>query len=192
MEELRDKIRKCIHLTDILQKQMTVAAIICDAFKKYDLTPVVVGGLAVEFYTLSNYLTRDIDMVIPGDQYANEVMTKLGFTKRGSSTWFYEEDATIVIDFPSSPLGGSWDKVASVELDSGETVYIISVEDIILDRILAVKYWGDAEEWAQYMMAAHFDDIDWEYCENRAKKESCSDVLKKNKLWAEQHRSSFI
>ncbi|MEN6414772.1 MAG: hypothetical protein ABFC84_18700 [Veillonellales bacterium] len=95
------------------------------------------------------------------------------------------------VDFPGSPLGGSWDKVLPVELDSGDIVYVISIEDIIVDRILAVKYWGDSEEWAQYMMAAHYDDIDWEYCFKRADKELCLDGLEKMKKWSAEHREAF-
>lgn len=190
MENLKKRLKECIGIQNILQKQMTVAGVVSQAFQKFNLTPVVVGGLAVEFYTLANYLTRDIDMIIPGDQCANEAMSELGFKKRGS-TWILPEDPTIIVDFPGSPLGGSWDKVLPVELDSGERVYIISIEDIIIDRILAVKYWGDAEEWAQYMMAAHYDDIDWEYCLKRADQELCLDVFKKMKEWAEVHRAAF-
>ncbi|MEN6414771.1 MAG: hypothetical protein ABFC84_18695 [Veillonellales bacterium] len=98
MEELKKRLKGCINIQDSLQ-QMTAAGIVSQAFKKYNLIPAVVGGLAVEFYTLSNYLTRDIDMVIPGDQYANEVMIELGFSKRGS-TWIFSDDPTIMLTFP--------------------------------------------------------------------------------------------
>ena len=190
MESLRERLSKCKAIQEILQKQMTVAGIISEAFKQYKLTPVVVGGLAVEFYTLSSYLTQDIDMVIPGDSYANEIMPALGF-KKCDSAWVFEQDPTIIIDFPRSPLGGSWDKVLPVELESGEIVYMLSIEDIIIDRLLAVKYWGDPEEWSQYMMAAHYDDIDWEYCLKRAEEEVCLDVFNKIKALAEKYRQAF-
>ena len=190
MEELKKRLIECRNIQDRLQKQMTAAGVISEAFKKYKLTPVVVGGLAVEFYTLSSYLTQDIDMVIPGDAGANEIMPVLGF-KKCDNVWVHEQDPTIIVDFPPSPLGGAWDKVLPVELDSGEVVYIISIEDIILDRTLAVKYWGDSDEWAQYMMAAHYDDIDWSYCIKRAEEELCLDIFQKIKEWAEKHRQAF-
>ena len=50
MEILRERLSKCKAIQEILQEQMTVAGIISEAFKQYKLTPVVVGGLAVEFY----------------------------------------------------------------------------------------------------------------------------------------------
>ncbi|SDE51508.1 hypothetical protein [Sporomusa acidovorans] len=190
MERLREKLLNCKVIKDALQKQMMVAGIISEAFKQHKLTPVVVGGLAVEFYTLSSYLTQDIDMVIPGDAYASEIMPVLGFRKCNNA-WVFEQDPTIIVDFPPSPLGGSWDKVLPVELESGEIVYMISVEDIIIDRVLAVKYWGDPEEWAQYMMAAHYDDIDWDYCLKRADDEVCLEVFNKLKVLAEKYRQAF-
>ena len=49
MEILRERLSKCKAIQEILQKQMTVAGIISEAFKQYKLTPAVVGGLAVEF-----------------------------------------------------------------------------------------------------------------------------------------------
>lgn len=191
MERLRERLVACRAMTDILQKQLTVASIICDAYNKYGVTPVVVGGLAVEFYSLANYLTRDIDMIVPGDEHTNEVMLELGFTKRGSSTWFLQQDPTIIVDFPASPLAGSWDKVIPVEMEAGHVVYIIAVEDIIIDRILAIAFWNDPEEWAQFIMAAHYDDIDWEYCERRAKEEDCREIFTKAKTWADEHRKDL-
>jgi len=50
MEILRERLSKCKAIQEILQEQMTVAGIISEAFKQYKLTPVVVGGLVVEFY----------------------------------------------------------------------------------------------------------------------------------------------
>ncbi len=40
-------------------------------------------------------------------------------------------------------------------------------------------------------LSAHFDDIDWEYCERRAKEEDCQQMLAKMKAWADEHRQDF-
>lgn len=48
-------------------------------------------------------------------------------------------------------------------------MFLIGIEDIILDRMSATKHWQDEEskDWATYLMAAYYDQLDWEYIERK-------------------------
>ncbi len=64
-----------------------LAAYIAQQLNLKGLDVVVVGGLAVEFYTHNKYLTVDIDMIDRWYQtkLLNEAMNALDFSKQGKS-----------------------------------------------------------------------------------------------------------
>jgi len=45
------------------------------------IIPILVGGCAVEFYTLGSYATQDIDVVIPERREFDLALRALGFSK---------------------------------------------------------------------------------------------------------------
>ena len=185
MEKLKVRLAQCGQIDDLLKKHLTVAGILREAFAQHDVNIVIVGGAAVQFYTQGHYATRDLDIITTYTDKLNEIMPRLGFQKKGR-VWVHAEDASLIVDFPAGPLAGDWFRVQPVIMeDTGEITNIIAIEDIIIDRLLAVKYWSDSEEWVQFMMVAHFDEIDWAYCEQRAKTEDCADILCKMRKWAE-------
>jgi len=61
--EPREKIIEALKIEDHLKRQMYIAAIVSTEMEKRGTNTVMVGGSAVEFYTVANYLTRDIDFV---------------------------------------------------------------------------------------------------------------------------------
>ena len=62
MNDLKRVLQQLPKNKPLLELQLTVAGVISNAFKPFGVIPVVVGGSAVEFYTLGNYTTRDIDL----------------------------------------------------------------------------------------------------------------------------------
>ena len=56
----------------------SIAGIITKALEPLGIIPVVVGGAAVEFYTLGQYATMDIDFVGIIDDEMKEVMAEFG------------------------------------------------------------------------------------------------------------------
>src|SRR5690554_5302165 len=95
---------------DDLYKKIAVISVITEALKEFSVTPVIVGGQAVEFYTSGGYSTLDIDILCElRISEINSVLKPLGFEREGKY-WTYP-DSNLAIEVPSGPLAGSWDKV---------------------------------------------------------------------------------
>lgn len=184
----REKLLTALEIEPPLKKQMAIAGIICEMFSQCDIKAVIVGGSAVEFYTFAQYKTIDIDLIVTNSNAIKQIMEELGF-KNQSGTWILPDDPTVVVEYPKGPLAGSYDKVQPIRMANGDIAYVIGLEDIIIDRTAAAKFWRDgSDEWAKYMVAARYDEIDWDYCTAAAKQAECLDELIDYKTWAENQR----
>lgn len=139
------------------------AAILTKVLDKYDLKPIIVGGLSVEIYTNQEYSTRDIDFVSDGYETIADVLEALDFIREGRH--YYHPEIEVAIEIPDNELAGSINKVMKLELDQEMYVYVISIEDIILDRLRATVYWKSEEDgvWAIKLINSHFTSLDIDY-----------------------------
>lgn len=162
---------------DKFQKSLKVLGYITYLFEKAGIRPILVGGHAVELYTAGHYTTVDIDLVLSGSETAGEIFKAIGFQKT-SRYWFHER-LSIPVEIPDNVLAGSAEKVIRVELDDPFAVYVIGIEDLILDRARAAVYWNSERdrEWALIMIGLHVERIDFDYLEEMARKESSVAVL---------------
>ena len=170
---LKDELFECLDIKEKLKRQVSIAGIITEALKPLGIVPVVVGGAAVEFYTLGQYATMDIDFVGIINDEMKQVMTDLGFEREGRYWRIPESD--IMVEFPSDKLVGTMDKVQPVESD-GKEAYYIGIEDLILNRVQEAQHWKDlsSAEWARNLMVTYYADIDWSYCHEKANEAGCS------------------
>ena len=102
-------------------------------------------------------------------------MTGLGFKNDGDGIW-YHDDTSVIIEFPKGPLVGEYSRTTRVETAYG-IVEVIGIEDIILDRVSAAKFWQDTPEWAEYLLSSHYDNVDFAYLRDKAKELICTDTL---------------
>ncbi|MEW6041172.1 MAG: UbiD family decarboxylase, partial [Elusimicrobiota bacterium] len=65
---LQKLLAKAKKMNDKLKKYLFVIGILTKKLKSQNLRPVIVGGLAVEFYTVGGYSTGDIDLVFPDNK----------------------------------------------------------------------------------------------------------------------------
>ena len=138
--------------------------------------PILVGGSAVEFYTRGTCKSIDIDLL--GDRESLvKLLEDMGFSKMGRH-WFYTKDIGIEI-VGSSAEGRRVNEV----LHEGKLIRIISIEDLIVDRLNACKHWKsqyDCEQ-AHVLFAAYMDKLDMDYLKTRMKEEDLEmDLLKIN------------
>src|SRR6056297_2769182 len=167
---------------DDFSKKIKIIAVLTSALKEnLNITPVVVGGQAVEFYTGGGYATMDVDIICESStKKIGGIIEKLGFYK-DNKYWILDSDRIdLAIETPSGPLAGSVDKLLELEIGR-HTAYLIGIEDIIIDRLNAYVYWKEKwqEEWILGMMVSNYEDIDFEYLNKRAGEERVTDFLNK-------------
>ena len=155
-------------------------AIFTIIMESYGIMPVVVGGLAVEIYTRGQYTTLDIDMVMHNRELAGEALARLGFIQEGRH-WYHEE-LEVAIEIPNDVLeGADREKIIKIHLPSGKYLYVIGIEDIIMDRLRACVHWRSTSdcEWGLRMLKVHHESLDLDYLRAMAKKDH---VTTSNKL----------
>ena len=84
----------------------------------------------------------------------------------------------VAIEILDDVLAGSEEKITQVEIE-GLNVYIIGVEDLIIDRVNAYDHWRsiDDGDWAKELMALYKHEIDWDYLVTSARTEEILDAL---------------
>ncbi len=151
MEELSSKFRVLAEISEKLPGK-----------KK----PILVGGSAVEFYTRGTCKSIDIDLLADRDSL-EKVLEKMGFSKIGRH-WFYTKDIGIEV-VGESPEGRRVNEV----LHEGKLIRILSIEDLIVDRLNACKH-GKSQydcEQAQVLFGVYSGKLDLEYLKKRMKEE---------------------
>lgn len=131
--------------------------------------PILVGGSAVEFYTQGAYKSLDLD-VIARKKELEPTLKAMGFKKSGRH-WFNEDVSLEIVSSHTK------EKVKKVKIEK-YTIHMISVEDLIVDRLNACKHWKsqlDCEQ-AEYLITAYYPVLNKTYLEKRAREEG---VLKK-------------
>ena len=103
--------------------------------------PVIVGGASVEFYTVSDVRTGDVDIVTAADKQFEQAMREAGFRRpmgpgvltRG---WIHDDLGLGVEVVGSTLMDGAADRhrVRVVQIGAGH-VSFLSLEDIIADRM---------------------------------------------------------
>ncbi len=136
------------------------AAIITEMMVPLGIRPIIVGGLSVE------YATHDIDFVMEGHEQTNDILQQLGFTRLGKN-WIHDK-LGVTVEVPSSELAGDYSKVTELPV-MDRSVYIIGIEDIILDRLRAAVHWksGESREWGYRMLLMYYEDLDLSYIQER-------------------------
>ncbi|MCE5321731.1 nucleotidyltransferase family protein [bacterium] len=175
-DDPRIRLDKAAEIDDILDRRLFTLAVITWRLQELGITPVLVGGGAVQFYTLGGYTTKDIDVVMPTSPKVEDAMSELGFIKRGR--YWVREDIDIAIEAPSASLSEGMARVIEVQIDD-MLVCILGIEDLIIDRLNAYVHWKSTEDgrWASRLITLGGKDMDWEYIIQRAEEERVSDAL---------------
>lgn len=184
IEQLKKLLADAGNVQDPLDRRMAVLAVVTEALAAAGVRPVVVGGLAVELYTAGGYSTSDIDMVTPYTSKVNPIMESLGFVREGRH-WLHAE-IDVFIEMPEPPLAGSADKIVAMSVQ-GLPVYVIGVEDLIMDRLRAFEHWKSKDDgrWATQLIAFQSDRIDWAYLRKQVTEEGLDDAFERMKQEAE-------
>ena len=173
-DQLRSRLGEAARAADAGERTLLLAAVLTDAFKAVGWQPVLVGGAAVEVYTRAAYMTADLDFVAPSGTATRRVMEALGFRREGR-VW-YEAELGIVVEIPSSTLAPA--RATEIEVE-GVAVAIIEIEDLIVDRLAAWKYWRWHPDGvaAGLLLAIHGGRLDEVRLRYRCEEEDVVDAL---------------
>ena len=133
--------------------------------------PVLVGGGAVEFYSGGHFVTGDMDLCAQSAALAS-VLKDMGFSRKGM--YFIRGKLFIHVLGP-----GFKGKSDDVSIGKGLMIRIISLEDLIIDRLNSCKWWKhevDCEQ-ARYLLNTYRERLDSGYLEERAAQEEVGDML---------------
>ncbi|MCL5104695.1 MAG: hypothetical protein M1133_11370 [Armatimonadetes bacterium] len=177
IDELKERLARAAEIEDTLDRRLWVLAIITEYLAPKGVRPILVGGAAVEFYTAGGYATLDID-VIADVRILGPAMLELGFQKAGRH--WTRSDIDIALEAPSEALEADPSRIVEMDM-KGSKVYVIGVEDLIIDRLNAYVHWKSDEDgrWATHLLVENGDAIDWDYLNGRAEQERCADGLRK-------------
>lgn len=158
-----DKFKVLIETARILTEHMA-------PYNSVHSRPIVVGGLSVEFYTHNDYTTRDLDIVTSSSMRLREDLRDMGFDT--SERVFILKELELVIDVVDGALEGDYTRITEVPVanEHGEEILvsIISIEDIILDRLDAFEN-EDPRYWGLEMLTRYYDEIDFNYMKEKVK-----------------------
>ncbi len=146
--------------------------------EKENVQPIVVGGSAVDFYTEGIYLSYDIDLV-GNRKIIGEILENIFNFKQSGKNWINEQIG-LSVKIPDSHLAGDKDKVTVIRIEN-LNVYVIGIEDLIIDRLNACVHWKSQRDCdqAQYMIRYYQNRLDFGYLEKRARDERILNALRK-------------
>ncbi len=186
----RKKIISLIKKTESpLKRQLLAVGLISKLLEERGKTaPIVIGGLALSYYTREVYFTADIDLAYSDREAINEVLKEIGFRKKGR--YWVNEDLNIAVEVPAGALAGEESPQEVVELEFGLECRIIGLEDLIIDRLNACKHWKSRVdcEMVELLVKKYRGDLDWRYLKRKARLPENDVLLELEKLRKEARR----
>lgn len=165
-----EKILEIIKNTDSpLKRQLLIVGLITKVLEQRDKDiPTVIGGCALSYYSREVYFTSDIDLSYSDIEALDEVLSEIGFKKEGR--YWINEGLKIAIEVPAGVLVGEESPAEIVELGEGMICRIIGIEDLVIDRLNACKYWKSEIdcEMVELLLFRYFKEMDWSYLEKKA------------------------
>ena len=154
-----------------MKRQLLTVALISNLLQeKGKEVTIVIGGLALSYYTREVYFTADIDLAYSDREALDEVLKELNFWKKGR--YWVNEDLKMAIEVPVGVLVEEDAPLEIVELGPELQCKIIGIEDLIIDRLNACKHWKSEIdcEMAELLIMRYFKELDWDYLEEKARK----------------------
>jgi hypothetical protein len=150
--KLREDLARAAQMADLAERTLEVVAVIEAIAAPLGIHPVIVGGMAVYFWTASDeFLTYDIDVVMEVPDALATKLAELGFSRAKDGRHWLLEGTEILLEAPSAHLDADA-VVAEIELQSGRTAKVISRVDVLLDRLAEFQATGH-EAAAQQALA---------------------------------------
>lgn len=171
-------LEELLAIENDFERRMLLAALLQEALQARGQNAAVVGGHAVEVYTLGSYATGDIDMVVFDKAPARAILESWDFAAHGRLMW--HEALGVAVDLIAERLGGDWRRTSELEF-RGHTVRVIGPEDLVIDRLNACVHWNSPDhcQWAETILRALQGRYDLAYLRQKAAEEGVSEALER-------------
>lgn len=172
-DELRAKLRAA---PDQTRHRLYFAALLKEAGAVPTDQFFVVGGSALEIYTVGEYTSGDIDIVSSQHERLREVMRSWNFKKEGAV--LANEELKLVVDLTGYPYTGSIERT-TVFITPYGSIRLAAIEDLLVKRLASAKHWkrpGDLDH-AKLLAELFWTRMDWDYVEQFAGEQDVSDLL---------------
>lgn len=162
------------------KRRLLLVGFLGDALRDKAVKPIIVGGQAVEIYTMGDYTTNDLDLVTPHRHQVGAALESLGFAKAPGARHWINEELDLAVEIPDNQLAGSHDLLLQIAIDEF-TVFVIGFEDLIIDRLSAFIHWKSASDYEQALKIYlnHHQVIDQDYLNKQAEVKAVKDGLQK-------------
>jgi hypothetical protein len=166
---------------DPTERKIRFMALLTSSLPKGRRRPVLVGGSAIEVYLDGMLRTGDMDIVYNVGALES-VLKAWRFSLGGGLRAWANEDLGLAVDMVGEDYSGSYERVTTITTEYGPAT-ITAIEDLIVKRLASAKFWNVPTDVEQsFLLAkAHYDNIDWDYVEEEARKANISDYLAKLK-----------
>jgi hypothetical protein len=156
------------------ERKLAVVSLIDEQVQRIEWRAIVIGGLAVEFWTQGAYSTSDIDLYLPHGPAVDDLLAELGFRKQGRHWVLPGHD--LFVEAPAS-FPAEDEEVVNVELEGGRSVPVLSAEDVVVDRLHQFVAGGHADVAEQGVALIGIEELDYPRLIVRAKGEGLGSAL---------------
>ncbi len=156
-----------------LRRKMLLLGYVSSQLEKKKQSMFLVGGQAVETYTAGQFPTGDIDVTTSDSTTTQKVLKSLGFEEIGM-IWLNKKlgIAFHIVGYFAP------EKPGTIRVGPYE-VRIVGVEELILDRLSAAKFWNIPADYekAKVLYDNFKKQIRLDYLREAAKKKKVEDLL---------------
>ena len=180
------KLDEALALPEGPERTTAIAAWIQSLFVGGTQVPILVGGAAVEIFSKGAYTTGDLDFVGSVPNSIGAILESNGFERAGRH-WIHRE-GQVFVEFPGSSLGPDERPVRYSAF--GHHVVLVSIEDLLVDRLGAWEYWKSGVDGANAFVLVRRcrDEINLRRLKARAKQAgfeaALSSLLAFDKEWS--------
>jgi hypothetical protein len=169
------ELTRALALENETERKLAVVAVIDAEMQRIGFRAVVIGGVAVEFWTRGAYSTADIDLYLPQGPAVLQLLGPLGFERHGRHYVLPGENVFVEAPGPSFPA--ETEEVDEVTLRSGFVVPVLSVADVLVDRLHQFVAGGHAEVAAQAVALLGAEELDGKHLQARVHEEHLETAL---------------
>jgi hypothetical protein len=174
VDDARAQLLAVLRLENETERKLGIAALIDGLVRELGFRAIVVGGVAVEFWTRGAYSTADIDLYLPHGPAVDERLAAIGLRREGRH--WVDREYDLFIEAPASfPAAG--EEIVEVRLSTGQTALVLAPEDVLVYRLHEFVGTGHREVASQAVSLLTSPDLDDRRLRRRAGEEGLGAAL---------------